>query len=115
MCFWLPMVILSALVVLAGVILAVPVLLAGAMLLYLVVALPAVLLFEIPVWLGFGNIRLGRFGTLTFGSSSRQDQRKALAEFLQDMRFQWEIRRRPEQARQRLEQEMERRNGELQR
>jgi hypothetical protein len=103
-CFWLPVVILSALVVIPA-----------AMLLY-VVALPAVVMFEVPVWLGFGNISLGRFGTLAFGSSGRQNApaRRALAELFDGVHWHWEAFRRPEQARQRVERESERLNAELQ-
>jgi len=39
------------------------------LMLFCLVALPGVLVFSVPARLGFGSVDLGRFGTLSFGSS----------------------------------------------
>lgn len=53
-----------------------------------VVALPSMLLFAIPARYGFGTVRLGRFGTVTFGASDAEkaEMRAKLALLRRDLK-----------------------------
>jgi len=53
-----------------------------------IVALPSMLVFAIPGRYGFGTVRLGRFGTLTFGASDAEkaEMRAKLALLRRDLK-----------------------------